>query len=231
MFRLLTLLVLLSLPSVAQSGAWLREKGTVFLSWSNAISTLPASLYATDASLYAEYGLTSRLTVGFDGYLGVSGTASEAYLFMRMPVGNKRRPAQTALTFGVGMKSIPNPWGTTTEQGLAKVGFSWGRGLKKGWLAFDATAISVLKSSIFVPNQAGTNYSADFTWGQKPSERLMLIWQLQTGKTTNGPTYAKFAPSLVWSFGGGKSSVEIGMIKGLTGDDSQSLKLGFWKSF
>ncbi|WP_456385585.1 hypothetical protein [Profundibacter sp.] len=239
MLRLIALLVLLAFPTVAQSGAWLREKGALFLSWSNSISTLSTSSFATDTSLYAEYGLTKRLTVGFDGYLGASGKASEAYLFMRMPLGKSggksggksSRPAQMALTFGMGVKTIPNPWGTTTEQTLAKLGFSWGRGLKKGWLGFDASVSSVVKSSIFVPAQAGTSFSADFTWGQKPSDRLMLIWQVQTGKTTNGPAYAKFAPSLIWSFGGGKNSVEVGLVKGLTGDNTQSVKLGFWKSF
>jgi len=231
MIRVIVLLILVVLPETVQAGAWLREKGTLFLSWSNTISTSPTSLYASDTSLYAEYGLTPRLTVGFDGYLGSQGKASEAYLFMRFPLGKQDRPARMALTFGIGGKSIPNPWGSITEQSLAKVGFSWGRGLKRGWLAVDASAISVIESSIYVPAQAGTSYNIDFTFGQKPSERLMLIWQLQTGKTTNGPTYAKFAPSLVWSFGGGKNSVEIGLIKGLTGDETQSLKLGFWKSF
>ncbi|GEM_PF-583926 len=231
MIRVFVVLVLLILPASVQAGAWLREKKSLFLSWSNTVSTRSDSLYAIDTSLYAEYGLTSRLTVGFDGYLGASGKASEALLFMRFPLGKQDRPSRMALTFGVGAKSIPNPWGTTTEQTLAKVGFSWGRGLKKGWLAFDTSVTSVVQSSIFVPGQSGTSYSADFTFGQKPSDRLMLIWQLQTGKTTNGPTYAKFAPSLVWSFGDGKNSVEVGLIKGLTGDKSQSLKVGFWKSF
>lgn len=230
MVRALVLLIMVILPANAQAGAWLREKGAVFLSWSNTISTRSDSLYATDTSLYAEYGLTSRLTVGFDGYLGATGKASEAYMFMRFPLGKQDRPARMALTFGVGAKSIPNPWGSTTEQTLAKAGFSWGRGLKRGWLAFDASVSSVVQSSIFVTGQSGTSFSADFTFGQKPSERLMLIWQMQTGKTTNGPTYAKFAPSMVWSFGN-KNSIEIGLVKGLTGDETQSLKVGFWKSF
>ena len=231
MVRVIVVLILVILPATAQAGAWLREKGTLFLSWSNSISTLPDSLYATDTSLYAEYGLTPRLTVGFDGYLGAQGKASEAYLFVRLPLGKQDRPAPIALTFGFGAKSIPNPWGTTTEQSLAKVGFSWGRGLKRGWLGFDASVMSVVQSSLFVPGQSGTSFSADFTFGQKPSERLMLIWQLQTGKTTNGPTYAKFAPSLVWSLSSGKNSIEIGLVKGLSGDETQSLKMGFWKSF
>ena len=73
MIRVLILVGLLILPVTAQAGAWLREKRSVFLSWSNAISTLASNRYATDTSLYAEYGLTPRLTVGFDGYLGGPG--------------------------------------------------------------------------------------------------------------------------------------------------------------
>lgn len=232
MIRVLALLVLLVLPVPAQAGAWLREKGAVFLAWSNSISTLSSDAYSMDMSLYAEYGLTPRLTVGFDGFLGGDGVASEAYLFMRFPISKKQRSSQTALSFGVGYKSIPNPWGTVTKQTRAKLGFSWGRGLKKGWLAFDTSASVLLQTSLVVPGQDGTNYSADFTWGQKPSERLMLIWQLQSGKTTNGPFFAKFTPSVVWAFGEKRNNnIEVGLIKGLTGSDVQSVKLGFWKSF
>lgn len=232
MVRMLTLLLFVALPMTAHAGAWPREKRSVFLSWSSSISAQPNSLYSMDNSIYAEYGLTPRLTVGIDGFLGARGKSSEAYLFMRLPIGKRDGPARMALTFGLGKKIIPNPWGTTTHQTRSKLGFSWGRGLKKGWLAFDLSASLLLRTSLHVPGQAGTNYSADFTWGQKPSDRFMFIWQLQTGKITNGPFFAKFAPSFVWSFGAQKSnSIEIGMIKGLTGDDSKSVKLGFWKSF
>lgn len=232
MIRVLALLILLVLPASAQAGAWLREKGAIFLSWSNSISTQSSSLYATDMSLYAEYGLTPSLTVGFDGYLGGDGVTSEAYLFMRFPLGKKQRQSPMALTLGVGYKTIPNPWGTVTKQTRTKLGFSWGHGLKKGWLAFDASASFLQQTSLVVPGQDGTNYSADFTWGQKPSERWMFIWQLQSGKTTNGPFFAKFSPSVVWTFGEKRNnSIEIGLIKGITEDDSQILKMGFWKSF
>lgn len=231
MLRILALSGLLALPTMAHSGAWLLEKRTAFLSWSNTISATPETLYATDTSLYAEYGLTPHLTVGFDGYLGATGKASEAQLFLRFPIGNTDGATRMALTFGMGAKSIPNPWGTTTEQALAKIGASWGRGLEHGWLVIDATATTVLAASLDVPGQSGTSYSTDFTWGMKPSDKLMLIWQVQTGKTVNGPTYAKFAPSLVWSLGDGSNKIEVGIVKGLTGDDSQNLKLGFWKSF
>lgn len=232
MIRVLALLVLLVFPVSVQAGAWLREKGAIFLSWSNSISTEASSFYETEMSLFAEYGLTPRLTVGFDGYIGRAGTESEAYLFMRFPIAQKERPAKMALSLGAGYKVFPNPWGTVTKQTRAKLGFSWGRGLKKGWLAFDTSASILVQSSLVVPGQDGTNFSADFTWGQKPWERWMFIWQMQTGKTTNGPFFAKFSPSVIWSFGAKRhNSIEIGLIKGITGDESQSLKMGFWKSF
>lgn len=225
MLRILVLLFLAILPATAHSGAWPREKRTVFLSWSNSISINPQTPYATSTSIYAEYGLTDSLTVGFDGNLGAPGETSEAYLFLRFPIGKTDRPAHTALTFALGGKFTPNPWGDTIEQPMAKIGASWGRGLKRGWLAVDAYAITALDTPEL-------SFSADFTWGQKPSDRLMLIWQVQTGTPANGATYIKFAPSLIWTIGGKKSNqIEIGFVKGLIGDDSQNLKLGFWKTF
>lgn len=225
MLRVFVLLFLVALPVTAHSGAWPREKRTVFLSWSNNISTNSETKFATGTSLYAEYGLTHSMTVGFDGFLGAPGKASEGYLFLRFPIGKTDRPARMALTFALGQKTTPNPWGTTTEQSMAKIGASWGRGLKKGWLAVDAYVLAPLDNS-------DISYSADFTWGQKPSDRLMLIWQVQTGKPANGATYINFAPSLVWTFGRKKpTQIEIGFVKGITGSDSQDLKLGFWKNF
>jgi len=226
------LLFLLFMPSSIIAGAWPREKGEVFLSFSTEIPAAPQTRYATGTSLYAEYGLTSRLTVGFDGYLGPKGSPSETYLFLRFPFGKPDRPTHLALSFGLGQKTIPNPWGTITRQKLARIGAAWGMGLKTGWLSVDASVATVLDASIDVPGQSGITYKADFTWGMKPSKRIMLIWQLQTGKVPDGPSYAKFTPSVVWSIGEKHSSqIEIGLIKGLTGDDSQKLKLGFWKRF
>lgn len=226
------LLFMLLLPSIATAGAWPREKGEVFLSFSNEISTAANTRHATGTMLYAEYGLTNRLTVGFDGTLGATGTPSEAYLFLRAPLGQLDRPTHLAIGFGLGVKNIPNPWGATSNQKLARIGASWGRGLKRGWLGVDMSAATVLNTSINVPGQSGTTYKADFTWGMKPSKRIMLIWQLQTGKSPDGPTYARFSPSVIWSLGQSKGpQVEIGFVKGLTGDESQSLKLGFWKRF
>ena len=226
------LLFMILFPSIATAGAWPREKGEVFLSFSNEVSARSQTRYATGTSLYAEYGLTNRLTVGFDGTLGPTGTPSEAYLFLRTPLGQLDHPTHLAISFGLGVKSIPNPWGTTSNQKLARIGASWGRGLKRGWLGVDISAATVLNTSITVPGQSGTTYKADFIWGMKPSKRVMLIWQLQTGKSPDGPTYARFSPSVIWEMPRGKGAqIEIGIVQGITGDDSRNLKLGFWRAF
>lgn len=230
MFRLLSLLFLVLLPVATQAGPWPREKRSLFLAFSNSISAKSDTAYATGTSLYLEYGLTSRLTVGVDAYLGPTGDPSEGYLFLQFPIGKTNRPSRMALSFALGQKSTPNPWGTTTNQSFAKIGAAWGRGLKNGWLAVDTYVTAPLNQ----PDIAATDamaYSADFTWGIKPSDRLMLIWQLQTGKPAIGETYIKFAPSLIWSIGKKSNQIEIGIVTGLYGDDSRNLKLGLWKTF
>jgi len=237
MWRLLTLVFLMGLPTTAASGAWPQEKGALFLAYSSSISAGFTTRYETGHSIYTEYGLTRRLTVGFDGYLGPAGKASEAYIFMRIPVGKTNKPARMAMTFALGQKNIPNPWGPEVKQTQAKLGFSWGRGLKKGWLAIDAFAIIAVNKEIptFAPAFTGhfnSHFKADFTWGMKPSERLMLIWQLQTGIPADGENYVKFSPSVVWSIGkSSNTKIEIGLVKGLIGDETKSLKVGFWRSF
>lgn len=237
MLRVIVLIFLWISPTLAQAGAWPREKGSLFLSFSNTISANSQTRFQTGTSAYLEYGLTPRMTVGFDGFLGATGAASEAYLFLRFPVGKRNRPNKFALTFAIGQKSIPNPWGGTVDQPQIKLGASWGRGLKKGWLAADAYIIVPVTKKVptFAPAftaHHNVHFSADFTWGQKPNDRLMLIWQVQTGIPAIGDAYVKFAPSVIWSFGGkANSQIEIGIVKGITGDDSQSLKLGIWRIF
>lgn len=237
MLRIIVLVFLILSPGTAAAGAWPREKGSLFLAFSNTVSTNAETRYEMGSSLYLEYGLTPRMTVGLDGFLGPKGKASEAYMFLRFPVGNLERSNRFALTFALGVKRIPNPWGATIEQPQAKIGASWGRGLKHGWLAADAYVIVPLNTKVpvlatgFVGHH-NTHFSADFTWGYKHSDRLMIIGQLQTGRPANADSYARFAPSVVWTAGkNAKTQLEIGLVKGLAGDDSQSVKIGFWRSF
>ncbi|HBQ37366.1 MAG TPA: hypothetical protein DD729_11145 [Rhodobacteraceae bacterium] len=237
MLRFMLLIFLLLTPTSSQAGAWLREKGSVFLSFSNTISVNSQTLYKTDSSLYLEYGLTPRMTVGFDGFLGATGKSFEAYMFLRFPVGKPDRLNKIALTFAAGLKRIPNPWGPTVYQPQVKAGISWGRGLKHGWLAADAFVIVPISKKVSefswgFTGHHNTHFTADFTWGYKHSDRLMIIGQLQTGKPAIGDVYAKFSPSVVWSTGkSAKSQIELGLVVGLTGDHSQSVKIGFWRSF
>ena len=66
----------LVLPAGALAGAWPRPKGETFLSFGQEFSTGATTLLGavTDirswSSVYAEYGLTDRLTIGLDAGLG-----------------------------------------------------------------------------------------------------------------------------------------------------------------
>lgn len=232
MVRLLLLIMLIILPELALAGPWPREKRKLFIAASYALGRGDDGVYPAGNSLYMEYGLTDKMTLGLDSFLGQRDEVSEGYFFGRHPIGKTGGASRLAFSFGLGYKSIPNPWGTKTKQYLTKPGLHWGRGLQKGWLGIDVSVTHVLDSSIYVPNQAGTSYFADYTWGLKPRPRLMLINQLQTGKITNGDAFAKFAPSLVWTMTrSNPAKIEIGLIKGLVNDESQQLKLGFWSEF
>ena len=69
------LAIALVLPAGAQAGAWPRPKGETFLSFGQELSTGATTLIGavTDirswSSVYAEYGLTDRLTIGLDAGL------------------------------------------------------------------------------------------------------------------------------------------------------------------
>ncbi|PIE14731.1 MAG: hypothetical protein CSA68_09710 [Rhodobacterales bacterium] len=225
------------LPLAGHCGAWPQEKRALFLAYSNGISAASDNRYATNTSLYLEYGLTPRMTLGIDGYLGPRGTGQEGYVFLRFPIAQHLQKDKLAVTLALGRKTIPNPWGAAIDQPQAKIGLSWGRGLKRGWLAVDAFAIVPFNKQVSPAAPAFTghhnpHFSIDFTWGFKPHKRLMLITQLQTGQPANGKFYAKLAPSLVWAMDKeGHSQIEIGLVKGLVGDRSEQVKIGMWRRF
>ena len=97
MSRLVALLLCLMLPGSAVAGAWQRETGRVFvattirLGWPQDITTWtsmePTSQYNT---VYMEYGLSPRMTLGLDLGRAVSG-ASKAVGFVQIPLRQAER--------------------------------------------------------------------------------------------------------------------------------------------
>ena len=225
---LLAALFLPLLAGAAVAGAWPREKGQVFLSgaarlnWPQELehwtSYEPTGQYYT---LYLEYGLTDRITVGFDLGRSVSGNGKSVG-FLRLPVRDKAGGLKIAAELGLG-KIDGHP--------VIRPGLSLGLGLERGWLAADGFAeIAWVDDSDYIAPFLGVDYKLDLTWGRNLARDRKLILQVQTGKPWGEPFFARFAPSLVLPVTD-VFSAELGVTWGATGDSSMGVLLGFWSSF
>lgn len=237
MLRTLALLALYLIGPCASAGPWPREQGQTFLS-----ATYETGGPDDHASLYAEYGLSKRLTLGLD----VGATADKtkkAIGFARWPVGGTDRPLRMAAQLGLGyaerwrippfklvitgggpLPPLPGP--RPKMRPVLQSGFSLGRGLTilghDGWVTLDTLAET--------DEELATQYTADATGGLKTRKGHMLIVQLQTGASDTGKTWAKLAPSFVMTFSKA-TQLEVGLTTGLTGGDHTAARFGLWQKF
>ncbi|MEL7211728.1 MAG: hypothetical protein AAGK92_03635 [Pseudomonadota bacterium] len=226
------LLFFLMWPSFSHAGAWPREKGGVFLSFSTATrastqahaTNVPELAHSAENSLYAEYGLTPRITLGFDGMMTDSVSYGQALVFARVALGDQEAANRYAASFAIGQfidTVIDTDHLDAEHTTLTRLGLHYGRGLKNGWIGADAFATQ---------GATGTDLKLDATWGLKPWERWMFIAQLQSGQPAEGDSYMNFAPSVVWRMNK-RVSLEVGVIHPLHGDGETALKLGTWTEF
>lgn len=227
---LLALLLILE-TGAARAGAWPREKGAAFVSVSTNVTTGARTFIAATqdirsyTSLFAEYGLTEKLTIGFDGGRagGSSDPASEWLFFLRHPVLATGGGHRFAASIGFGGLHDPDLGG----QARLRPGLSWGKGFESrwggGWLGLETSADYRFRNEDF-------GFKADFTAGIRPSERWMLIFQVQTGKYGEDDPIVRLAPSVVRSFGE-RLHVQLGAIASVAGDDAMGVKFGTWFEF
>ena len=179
----LSALLLLAAASQVEAGAWPREPGAVFLSFSGALSTGAGTLLAplTDirsaSQVFAEYGLSETWTLGLDALraTGDDATLTAELVSLRRPVWRGDGGGIAAAELGLGF--LDDADGT---QARIRPGLSWGRGFESprggGWLGVESSVELRLPSG-------DTAVKADFTAGLKPTEAWMLIAQVQTAST------------------------------------------------
>jgi len=214
---LLSLLLVPWLAVPALSGAWPRPKGTAFVATSAQIEGPDEhGVYRQNFSLFAEYGLTERLTLGVD----VGGDAvrmSKAVGFLRWPLGPAERPLKLAVEFGAGQ---------VEGEAALRPGLNIGRGIKLweryGWLAVDSRAVLFESGGISLEGEA--------TVGLSVSARSKVIVQLQAGRPDEGRDYTRVAPSFVYQTRPG-THIEAGLVEPLTGGGHRGFKLGLWREF
>ena len=221
MTRLGTLIVTLLLAAQAGgalAGAWPRGEDNVFVSFGGD-ATRPAGDETTfDPSLYVEWGITPRLTLGFDGFATGDGQSANGFVFLRYPFDDGEGANRFAWSVGVG-PALSNGGDPVTA---LRVGLNWGRGLDNGWLALDTQA--VLRSDF---DKIETK--AEFTWGRELAENWTGIVTFQVGTGSTGDAYSKITPSVVWA-ASDRLSLRAGVTQNLDGGPV-SLTLQTWLSF
>jgi hypothetical protein len=205
----------------AEAGAWAQEQGAVFLSFGGNVALFEGATRPVhyDPTLYIEYGLTDRITVGFDGYTSDATAVVNGFVFLRFPVGPTDGRSRFALSVAGGASEIPGLDLETT----GRLGLHWGYGLDSGWLAADATTVFGLG----VGEREG---KVEATWGQELTERWTGLVQLQTGVGFSGDSYAKVTPSVLYALSDA-TRLRAGFVQALTGDRGSGLMVEVWLQF
>lgn len=209
--------LLVWLTVTAAAGPWPREKGRVFLSLSGQLHERDEfGIIDQFFGLYAEYGVTDRLTLGIDAG-GDAVRMSKALAFLRWPLGAPERPLKFAIELGAG---------EVESEAALRPGLSVGRGItlwdRPGWMTGDARMI--------LANSGDISLESDVTIGLDTGPRSKTIVQIQTGRPAHGRSYIRIAPSFVYRTGQG-SFLEFGLIEPLSGTDRRAVKLGLWREF
>lgn len=206
----------------AHSGAWPQEQGHGFASTDMRLSRPQNALrdgrISTYNTLYLEYGLTDRITLGLDLGRSVSGD-DKAVAFLRYPLPSPDPDTKLALEIGMGRIG---------DTRVLRPGLSLGRSFEVrdqvyGWLAADAVAE-------YDRDLGQIDYKLDVTLGVTFANRRKVFVQLQSGAPHGRESFVRIAPSVVLPLGHNRH-VELGLTVGLKGDDQLGIKFGLWQKF
>lgn len=207
----------------ANSGAWLREKGSGFTS----VTVNAKAAQDFSQTSFFEYGVRDDLTLGLEIGLNAESTGAQsgfATFFLRRPIGKEHRANVWAYELGMG-----GGWDGDSFQPYLKTGLSWGKGFNlcqvDGWMAIDASIVWIVYSDDQLAK-------FDVTAGLNLTERVTGMVQVfhanigGTGTTSFAPSIIikpfKDRPNIHFQIGG---EMQIG-------DTSNSaLKVALWREF
>jgi len=213
--RFILLIIALLSASPAFAGPWVRAEGEGFLSFAIEGPTSDDSAFGT---VFVEYGLSDRITLGFD-MGGTDEDLHKAILFAKMPVKLPEFLSfKAAADLGFGVRE---------DMKVIRSGLSIGRGFEfvgmPGWMSVDSIAYIETKGRDLA-------IATDLTIGLNTTERSKWIVQLQNGYEQSKEDYMKIAPSYIYERKPGQH-LEIGVLAGLRNAEDYALKLGLWQTF
>ncbi|MBV1925866.1 MAG: hypothetical protein KUG62_01835 [Rhodobacteraceae bacterium] len=223
---ILACLFCLTASQPALAGAWLRDKGKGFFAYSSTLYVTPQiypalPLVEYDISIYADYGLTSWLTMGIDVFEQPD-FGGHTLLFMRLPISASERPSKFAFELAIGGHHQNDNWNP-----MYRAGLSWGYGFNNwfgpGWMAVD-TAVE------YIDGHSKPLLKVDAALGLSSPNRIRPMLQVETAVAQDLPLIWKLTPSLMIP-GKGKSTWVIGVQQRSFGTPRTGLKLALWRKF
>ncbi|QFT58775.1 hypothetical protein FIU94_08050 [Sulfitobacter sp. THAF37] len=205
----------------AQAGAWMREKGTSFVSSTFVLNRL----LDQSSSTYVEHGWSDDLTIGADislanSHLGLQSGA--ATFFFRRRLGPAESTQKWAYEIGAG-----TAWVQDLMLPHVKLGLSWGRNFEAagrwGWMGVDGALfwdVSTGRRAAKLDGTVGYNFS-DVTAG------MIQIYLAQI----DGQSHATFAPSILIRPRNRNFRIQIGTESPFDAFSATSVKLGIWREF
>lgn len=202
------------------AGAWLHDKGNGFISASSILRAMsPVADY--EFSLYADYGLTSRLNIGLD-VNEAPGAGGHTLLFLRLPISAQENQRKLAVELGLGAHHQRRNW-----RPMYRLALSWGTGFNNmfgpGWMAVDTT-IEVRDG----PSEP--LFKVDATLGLSSIHDIRPMLQIETAIAKNLPLIWRVTPSLIIP-SKGKSVWVIGIQQRSFGSPRTGLKMSLWRRF
>ncbi|MFT4743079.1 MAG: hypothetical protein ACI91Z_001053 [Yoonia sp.] len=218
---ILIFLGLICAANLAHAGAWSREKGQLFIAaGGNFLLSDGAQLPVHyDPTVYAEFGLSERLTLGMDLHTADAGRIGSIFFFASVPIGDLQSHQKFAANLSLGARA--NALAQT--EALIRGGLSWGMGLDNGWLSIDASATYGTDDRTFRPK-------VDATFGYRWTDKWTTSLQVQTGQGFTNDYYAKIAPSVTYNLRD-NIKLHLGAVHALTGDRGSALKFETWLTF
>lgn len=218
---LVFLLCLFFLSDPARAGAWMRDKGTSFVSSTFTLNRL----LDQGSGTYVEYGWHDDLTVGADlslanSHLGLQSGA--VTFFLRRPLGRTDGMNKWAYEIGAG-----TAWVQNLTLPHVKLGLSWGRNFQikdnYGWMGLDGA----LYWDITTGKRAA---KLDGTFGYNFSDVTAAMFQVYFAQIDR-QTFTTLAPSILIRPKNRNFRIQIGTESPLDSFSDTSIKLGLWREF
>lgn len=203
----------------ADAGAWLREKNSGFAS----LSFGATQGDTMNASLYVEYGVSEKTTIGVDinaFHSADSETNGFGALFLRRAIGPTDHTNKFAYEIGLG--------GFFEDENLPafKTAVSWGRGLqlgeRQGWVNVDA-------AYIYEPTLLTHQTKLDATAGLDLTPRMTGILEINFSDR-DGNSNTAVEPSLLFKPSFTDFHFKLGANIPMDNADT-ALELGIWRNF